>query len=109
MEVKYENSFFLILQDLFFDVVYGRCGMFRWPFPDSIRIDAGEFSPGVAMDHPIRIDHRHYLEDIVIIETVIIVDCFDYTIQKMNDDPFQHVAGGSLDWMLPPQDPDDLA
>lgn len=69
-------------------------------FPDSIRVNAGELCPGVAMNDSIWVDHGNDLEDVVIQEGVLFFGSCQHQVQEIIDDSFDHKTRSSLNGML---------
>ena len=78
MQVKDETSFFPSLLDLLLYMVNRRRCVFGWFLPHSIGINSSQFRSCIAVNDSIRIDHRYDLEDVIIVKSVICLNCLDH-------------------------------
>ena len=61
------------------------------------------------MNDSIRVYHRDDLEDIIVIETVILLFGLNDSLQQILYYTLNDIAGCSFHWMLSADNPDDLA
>lgn len=109
VQVQNQGVLLACFEDLLFEGVDDGSDAFIGFFPAPVGVYSREFCPGVAVDDSIRVEHRYYFEDVVVIDIGgRSFDC-DELAQHMADDPFDHVAGSSLNGVLSPQHPDSPA
>lgn len=72
--------------------------------PLSVQVLANECAPRISEDDSVRIDHRHYLEDVIVSQ----YPGADARTDQVVDDALLHVGSASLTWVHPRRNYDCL-
>jgi hypothetical protein len=101
VQIEDETGLILSFNNLFFDIMNSRRDCFGGLFPNPVRVDSCEFSPSVAVNDSIRIDHGYDFEDVIIIEGISFLASFDHKVEEIFDHSLNHKTGSGLYWVLP--------
>lgn len=105
VEVQHKGNLLFVSEHQPFNVVDGGSHALGGLLPSAVGVQPCQLGPCVAVDHPIGVHHRNYLEHIVVVEGPLALFRLFHQLQQVTYYSLQHETRCCLDRVLSTDDP----